>query len=595
MAEDVAEQYQAKWNEYQLGQLASLAQQRVFQIPRFQRDFVWNEGQIKLLADSVARNYPIGSLLLLAENRSALQLAGRPIDAIVEEEETGVDPTTADEPLATPMRFHVLDGQQRLTSLVRVFANVSPKRVYYVDLVKVLESFGPDRTEETDWLVSRARPKDPKLAKDRGKLVRSDVLLDVKKSSLYLDEFIDEVQQEELPAAFRAADDKTRRAKRREAKATLAQVFETIRNYRVPAIVIDRESPLSAIGRIFETINSTGRRLTTFDLAVASFYPEPDLRTLWEETLRKYPRIQRYEIDGERVLQLLVLHDNREATRNAILGLTTKREYVLREWDNVAAAIDRALKWAEDHGARPPALPQEPTVIGIASLFYSKDAEHWLKRTAGAFAQLERWYFSKILQPGAKAASNYNIGKDHKALLEWSQGGASLPITPVRLSPNTLASIQPSDVRYKAIFSLLVREVKQDIKTQASLTSDVPVEDHHLFPRSFRKRHNLDKKHLDGIANRLPVTKETNQQFSDRPPQEYFKEILRVPARGPVTETIRRAGLGEVQSNESFLERMSEERFEAFIQERARQLLEMIARVLNGALQSDEDTDLDTD
>jgi hypothetical protein len=40
---------------------------------------------------------------------------------------------------------------------------------------------------------------------------------------------------------------------------------------------------------------------------------------------------------------------------------------------------------------------------------------------------------------------------------------------------------------------------------------------------------------------------------------------------------------------------MSEERFEAFIQERARQLLEMIARVLNGALQSDEDTDLDTD
>ena len=589
MSQESSEQYQAKWNEYQLGQLATLAQQRVFHIPRFQRDFVWNEGQIKLLGDSVARNYTIGSLLLLAENRSTLQLAGRPIDALLMAEETGVE-TEETEVAGRLTRFHVLDGQQRLTSLVRVFANISPKKIYYVDLVKVLESFGPDHTEETDWLISRNRPKDPKLTKDRGRLIRADVILDVKKASLYLDEFIDEVTQDELPAPFRGGDPKEEKTRRREAKATLVQVFETIRNYRVPAIVIDRESPLSAICRIFETINSTGRRLTTFDLAVASFYPEPDLRSLWEATLQEYPRIKNYELDGERVLQLLVLHaadrekTNLAATRSSILGMTTKRPYVEAEWANAAQALDRALRWAEEQGARPPAMPHEPVIISLAAFFYADGSEDWMKRTAGAYALLERWYFSKILQPGSKAASNYNIGRDFQDLLAWQRDAKPLPTTPVRLSAADVATLSPSDVRYKAIFSLLVREVKKDLRTQAVLWDGDLVEDHHIFPRSFEKHHRLDKRKLDGVANRLPVSKTTNRQISDRPLQDYLLEILRSGAPGPVTALLKQAGFEPFTSSEEFIRTLAVAQFDAFVSKRAERLLDMVQGVLNGLL-----------
>jgi uncharacterized protein with ParB-like and HNH nuclease domain len=34
-------------------------------IPEFQREFVWDPEQVKLLAESLHRDYPVGSLLLL--------------------------------------------------------------------------------------------------------------------------------------------------------------------------------------------------------------------------------------------------------------------------------------------------------------------------------------------------------------------------------------------------------------------------------------------------------------------------------------------------------------------------------------------------
>ena len=39
------------------------AQQGEFAVPEFQRGFVWTVAQVRELADSLTRNYPIGSIL----------------------------------------------------------------------------------------------------------------------------------------------------------------------------------------------------------------------------------------------------------------------------------------------------------------------------------------------------------------------------------------------------------------------------------------------------------------------------------------------------------------------------------------------------
>jgi uncharacterized protein with ParB-like and HNH nuclease domain len=56
--------------------------ERSISIPQFQRPFTWRESQVKLLADSLARNYPIGSILLLAKSQQ-LALRSRSIEAVV--------------------------------------------------------------------------------------------------------------------------------------------------------------------------------------------------------------------------------------------------------------------------------------------------------------------------------------------------------------------------------------------------------------------------------------------------------------------------------------------------------------------------------
>ena len=53
---------------FDIGQLLKKVKAGHFLIPQFQRDFTWKEGQTRLLIDSIARNYPIGSLLILGKN-----------------------------------------------------------------------------------------------------------------------------------------------------------------------------------------------------------------------------------------------------------------------------------------------------------------------------------------------------------------------------------------------------------------------------------------------------------------------------------------------------------------------------------------------
>ncbi len=95
---------------YDMKQLLVEAARSAFVIPRFQRDFIWHAAQVKLLIDSVARNYPIGSLLLLTETdpRSPF-LSSRPVQALLNGEGDEVDSPMSSDPSA---RYYVLDGQQ---------------------------------------------------------------------------------------------------------------------------------------------------------------------------------------------------------------------------------------------------------------------------------------------------------------------------------------------------------------------------------------------------------------------------------------------------------------------------------------------------
>lgn len=78
-------------------------------LPSFQRSYVWDSDKIKELLDSIFRNYPIGSVMLW-----------RPSSRTVSD----IDPTAVplmDTGDSSPEPHFIIDGQQRITSLLLMF------------------------------------------------------------------------------------------------------------------------------------------------------------------------------------------------------------------------------------------------------------------------------------------------------------------------------------------------------------------------------------------------------------------------------------------------------------------------------------------
>ncbi len=101
-------------------------EQGAFQIPSFQRDFLWTQDDIKQLFDSIKNNYPIGSILFWKPLENA--------SAWMEESKIGpykIAVNSSREPI------YILDGYQRLSSLFGCLTN--PKK-YNNDNIVLNES-----------------------------------------------------------------------------------------------------------------------------------------------------------------------------------------------------------------------------------------------------------------------------------------------------------------------------------------------------------------------------------------------------------------------------------------------------------------------
>jgi len=82
------------------------------QLPDFQRGWIWDDAHIRSLLVSVARSFPIGSIMLLEAGGSA-KFQVRTVEGVATPEKAVLESL-------------ILDGQQRLTSLTQVLKFATP-------------------------------------------------------------------------------------------------------------------------------------------------------------------------------------------------------------------------------------------------------------------------------------------------------------------------------------------------------------------------------------------------------------------------------------------------------------------------------------
>jgi hypothetical protein len=258
-------------------------------LPDFQRDFVWKPTDVIKLLSSLLNGYPIGGLLIM-ENPGVY--GQRPLDGVVP---VGVGTRHGDTRL-------ILDGQQRLTSCYRAFFNKMgvdryPGR-YFFDYGKFLENaeLPNSQVEELIYFVRQKQVRDtlPDTASEQAQgYFPLDSILQEPRGTNYSKWLSDYTFSK--AAGSREAHDKLSQLQ----SNFIRRFIEKITGYQVHYEEIKKDTSSDVICTVFETINTTGKRLTVFDLLVARCFPhEMNLRDMLEAALDRVS-IKLFDPEGE--------------------------------------------------------------------------------------------------------------------------------------------------------------------------------------------------------------------------------------------------------------------------------------------------------
>ncbi|HET9396868.1 MAG TPA: DUF262 domain-containing protein, partial [Nitrospiraceae bacterium] len=372
-------------------------------IPEFQRPFVWRPPQVSDLLVSVARRWPIGTLLLL---EGPQDFAVRPL---------------AEAPELTSAKMLVLDGQQRVTALYRALGHHVGDEVYFVNLLALLE----DGELSDEHIQVRRRTTFARQFPDLASRVRAGIAL------------IGEIADNNRWHSWVTADGQDKQ-KASEFAAIRNDQLTGLSEYSIPAVRLERTIGFDALAKIFETINRTGVRLATFDLMVARLYPrEFDLRREWEEAAEQEPLFEAYEVDGMELLRLIALRVFLSSENHKVKGIRQGDVLHLR-----ADEVKHYWRWAVDAYSASIALVRErcgvlsPELLPAATMLLPIAIS--LTSADGSIARLdfgeqsdlaERFFWSAGLAQTYAQGANTQAVRDARQLSSARDGGPDPEVT----------------------------------------------------------------------------------------------------------------------------------------------------------------------
>jgi len=248
-----------------------------WQLPDFQRGWVWDDEHIRDLIASISLSYPIGAIMLLESGGEGVSFKPRLVEGV---EEQAISPKKL-----------ILDGQQRLTSLYYVLRSGKPvptrtkgkeiKRFYYLDIEKCLEHPNTDRLDAVIGV-----PPNRIVTSDFGR----DTVLDIstpeneyKEWCYPLDCIFDSSKARRWRRGFEQYVNHDPAAQERFGQFEDI-VIERFENYLIPTIELKKETEKEAVCKVFEKVNTGGVTLTVFELMTATFAADDfSLRDNWEE------------------------------------------------------------------------------------------------------------------------------------------------------------------------------------------------------------------------------------------------------------------------------------------------------------------------
>jgi len=509
-------------------------------LPDFQREWKWDDERIRELLVSISLGHPVGVLMLLQVGGEDVRFAPKTL--------SGVDATN----ILAPTESLVLDGQQRLTSLFQALKFGKPvqtidsrqkqiERWYYVDIRKAVD---PD-VDRDEAVISV--PADRVIRTDFGRVVQADYSSREKECEAEVFPLSLALDMKAI-FAWHKAYTATKPERSERWNTFFGSALENIVNYIVPVIVLTKETPKEAVCTVFEKVNTGGVQLNVFELLTATFASDDfRLKDDWETRrtrLRAHRVLQSIEsTDFMQALTLLATRrrrltwSGREDEGQKPPGISCKRRDILKlrldEYRDWADSVTAALEWsaaflAQEYVFRAEDLPYRSQLIPLSAI---KVALGPKAETHAAATKLRQWYWCGVLGELYGGTTETRFARDLEQVPVWLDGGP-VPgtVTDAFFQASRLLTLRSrNSAAYKGIYARLMRRGCRDwIKNETinlATFFDQQVDIHHVFPKAWCERHEIDDARRESIVNKTPLSRSTNISIGGRSPADYIATI----------------------------------------------------------------------
>lgn len=434
-------------------------------LPVFQRRFVWDVATTASLLDSVLKGYPIGTFILWKTHEHLASVR-----------EIG-DQKFTETPVGHLAQY-VLDGQQRITSLCAGYGSwrVTPENkkrpVNYGEDIVV--DIGVDSFDKP---IVRKRPQ-RKDAADGRIVSLGDVLgldhktMDMLRKDGFSDGEID----------------------------TVKKYQSRFEKYQFSVVLFTTDSVDIAV-EVFTRINTSGKKLTLFDLISAKTYDSEanfDMKKMWEKFKSEQLKggVGYEEINSTVVLYLISLMltgDHPECKRSILLR--RDKSDVIGRWDEAVSAVESAIDYVRSYHRIKVSrlLPNDLLLVPIAFFIWKNGGDIPKGKQADYMTALFwKTALSKHYSSSIETAVEQDV-KRVSAILE--KGEADLSDIRVHVdSPEDLVglSFKPESSICKAILCLLAHKQPKGLKSNEDVCLDNTnlqkasgKNYHHFFPKGY--------------------------------------------------------------------------------------------------------------
>ena len=476
--------------------LSTELEQGTIKIPRFQRDFVWTVGKSAGLIDSILKGYPIGALIYWRtdERLRSIRDLGR----------FNYPAANAGEKVN-----YVLDGQQRLTSIVAALNGLKVKTADEKehDFSKIYVRLSL-KDQEDPFVILEDEIKEVDTEGESLKTIPLSELWHRRGTEYDSCEGKDRTMRDELG--------------------------DKLRGFDIPRITL-KDASLSMATEVFSRINTGGKVLSVFEIMVAKTYaPEVnfDLIEKSEEVEEELYSKGFGKIERSNLIQLVSLILAGECRKSTILNL--KKDNFIEEWPQAMKALYAAVDHIRDSLRLPVSklLPYSSMIIPIALFFRWNDKKSPSKKQTQLLQDFfwragwsERYSSSQDSALSQDCKIIKKIIQEKKSRYDWSEKVTHKALKDVWFSP--------ANAFTKTIMALLatINPEKYNTGDLVNLRNDWMLRAnsknyHHVFPKKFLKDQGFENWEANRIVNISLVDDFLNKNvIRARAPSDYMKQF----------------------------------------------------------------------